>query len=149
MLAVGFAVGERLPHVRRFSDRLARDSENGIAGLKAILLRGTVGINIRHNHPIVAGPCNFTRRGEREAKARRAAMLVAGSGPRLLLIGYGSNGQSYLGLPSRMMLRLSDVPGGTALTWRASVRGFFTGAPSTEVMTSPDLMPAFAAGLSV
>ena len=45
------------------------------------------------------------------------------------------------------MPSLTEVPGAIELIFLASSRELFTGWPSTDVITSPDWMPAFAAGL--
>src|SRR6266567_618757 len=68
------------------------------------------------------------------------ACWVFGNSPSVSVSAFSS--------PLRQTPSLAEVPGAIELIFLASSRAFFTGWPSTAVITSPDWIPALAAGLS-
>src|SRR4051812_13635465 len=80
LLALLARVAERLLDLGRLSHGPARDLENHVAGLDALLRSRAVGIDLHDGDALVTGALDRLRRSQRQAEARPLLGLVAGVG---------------------------------------------------------------------
>ena len=138
---------DRAADVGRRGDLAARDLQDHVAGLEAVLGGDAVGLDIGDDHAVVAAARDLAGRRERQAEPRHVetALLAAlGRGARLALVRqFAERHRDGLLLAACSTVSRTVAPGAMAPIWRARSRGI----PNRRAVDRGDDVAGLDAGL--